>query len=96
MYYNYLGPDKIIVPLMKDLTAVYNEPQRHLWYALIACGAQTTFPHIDVAAISADPGTQNTHQKYSIMQVQNGEWALILGSTEVLIEAIRNELDNRF
>ncbi|HQU41093.1 MAG: hypothetical protein H6548_11620 [Chitinophagales bacterium] len=98
VYYNYLGPDKIIVPLMKDLTAVYNELLSGTYeYALIACGAQTTFPHIDVAAISADPGFHRIlTQKYSIMQVQNGEWARFLGSNEVLIEAIRNELDDRF
>ena len=65
-------------------------------YALIACGAQTTFPHIDVAAISADPGSQNTHPEIQHHAGAERRVGPILAWTKYFIEAIRNELDDRF
>lgn len=98
VYYNYLGPDKIIVPLMKDLTTVYNELFSGTWeYAMVALGTETQFPHIDISAVSKDPTFHRIlTQKYTIMNVQNAEWARFLASSETLQEAIEQELETRF
>lgn len=98
VYYNYLGPDKIIVPLMKDLTADYNEIFSGTQeYAMVACGIPTLFPKIDISAISGNPKFHRIlTQKYTIMNTQIMEWKRFMNANETLRNSIRNEIISRF
>ena len=94
---NYLGPDKAIVPLMKDLTADFNEMLSGTQEYAMALGQKTKFPSIDITEISNNPKFHRIlTQKYSIMIAQIGEWQRFALANERLRNLVQRELDTRF
>ena len=92
-----LGADKIIVPLMKDLSANFKEMLGGTQEYAMAIGVKTNFPHIDIKDISNNPKYHRILTgKYTVLRAQIRDWKRFMNTNKHLRKSIQQELDARF
>lgn len=92
-----LGADKTIIPLMKDLTADFNEMLGGTQEYAMVLGLRTNFSKIDIKEISNNPKYHRILTgKYSIMKTQIRDWEKFMRINERLRMSIQEEITSRF
>ncbi|MDT7831081.1 DUF6090 family protein [Flavobacteriaceae bacterium S356] len=92
-----LGADKTIIPIMKDLSADFNELLGGTQEYAMVLGLKTNFPNIDIKGISNNPKYHRILTgKYLILRAQISDWKRFMSTNEHLIKSIQQELDVRF
>jgi hypothetical protein len=97
IYLNYLGADRMIVPLMEDLTREFNDMFSGSQEYALVLGLKTKLPNLDIGEVASNPKYQKIiTQKYGIMKVQIESWNEYKSRNEYLRMLIQKELDSRF